>query len=166
MQFRESAGSRHRTYRTGEAHWRPDAWSRPRFHRTDDTLLQTPALSHTPIQLHSPVSLLTLFTQIRALVLSLGRPTTSLSKPRLSLALPSAHPPPPCAPPPKKTDLWGFYGRGPRRCHHPSCVLCDSCQGRVSCPSMISSHVQLIIPIVAPCFVLVWRDILSPASNS
>jgi hypothetical protein len=29
--------SRHRTYWTGEVHWRPDAWGRYRWHQAGDT---------------------------------------------------------------------------------------------------------------------------------
>ena len=41
--LRASAGKRHRTYLTVEAHWRPDAWDQYRWHRADDTHLRASA---------------------------------------------------------------------------------------------------------------------------
>ena len=52
-----SAGSRHRTYRAGEAHWRPGAWSRHRWHRTDYTGFRANAMQNAPNQHLSPISI-------------------------------------------------------------------------------------------------------------
>ena len=146
---RSSVDRWHRTYRGGEAHWRPGAWHR--LHQTDDTLFITPALQHTPSQHLSPISLLKLLHRLPD-----GPQTGSL--------LGSGRPP--LVPPPKKywACPWAVGGRGPRRRRCPPLLLCDSHQGRASNPPSISSYVQLPFASWARCLVLLWWDILSRLS--